>query len=417
MRRKKNRNRVEIIAGLDIGTTKVSCCIARIDEQNRIEVIGVGHQQANGLRQGVIIDIESLRNSILNAVNSAEQMANQTIEGVLVNVPSSQHTSQRVRSEINIAGQGITDHDVQRVLTMAQNALVQKDREIIHSIPLGFSLDNNFGIKDPIGMFGHILGVDSHVISAPYNFVRNIVACINRCHLEVLNFVAAPIATALATLVEDEKELGVILIDIGGGTTTLAGYQNGDPIFSEYVPIGGLHITHDIARGLSTPIAHAERLKTLYGSALTSTMDDRETLKVLPIGEMDENNFTRIPKSYLINIIRARVEEIFECISRRLNQLGRRETLGKRIVLTGGGSQLAGIREYASTALNRQVRLGRPYAFQGDPKLLTDSSFTTCLGLLRFAYEQRFSEHTRFDKLSFMGGFFSRLSGWIRENV
>jgi cell division protein FtsA len=254
----------------------------------------------------------------------------------------------------------------------------------LHAVPVNYSIDHSRGIRDPSGMFGNVLGVNLHVVAADGGPVRNLGVCIERCHLEMAGLVVAPYASGLASLVEDEMDLGVTLIDMGGGTTSLSVFSEGSLIHVGVVPVGGGHVTSDLARGLSTTIAEAERFKTLYGSALTSQTDDRAMLTVPLIGEEDPDAVHQVPRSMLTSIIRPRVEETLEFVRDLLEDAGVSRLAGRCVVLTGGASQLNGVKETAARILGKQVRLGRPIRLTGLPDAAAGPAFSTIAGLLSY---------------------------------
>ncbi len=403
------------IGVVDIGTSKVCCFIAR-RQGAEPHITGIGHQVSRGVRNGVIVDIDAASHSILTAIHTAEQMSGETLSEIVVNL-SGVNASRIVKAEINVNGREITDSDMRRVLDHGHAMKEPADREVIHSIPVGFSIDQSRGIRDPRGMYGQRLGVNMHVVTASAAAVRNIAHCIGRCHLEIGALVASPYAAGLACLVEDETELGVTVVDMGGGTTTIAVFFDGNLVFTDSVPIGGGHVTNDIARGLSTPIAHAERMKTLYGNAIASTADERETISVPQVGEEDETNANHVPKSLLVGIISPRLEETFEMVRDRLESSGFDKIAGRRVVLTGGASQLPGTRELAGLILDKQIRIGRPLRIEGLAEATGGPAFATSAGLVHFALSER-AETLRQGRVltEEPGGLFVRFGHWIREN-
>src|SRR6185312_13496804 len=247
--------------------------------------------------------------------------------------------------------------------------------------------------------------------------LRNLASCIGRCHLEIAALVMSPYAAGLAALVADESELGVTIIDMGGGTTTIAVFFDGNLVFSDSVPVGGGHVTNDIARGLSTPIAHAERMKTLYGSAIASPSDEREMISVPQVGEEDDGQANHVPKSLLVGIISPRLEETFELVRNRLEASGYDKVAGRRVVLTGGACQLPGTRELAGLILDKQIRIGRPLRVAGLAEATGGPAFSTCVGLLNFALSER--PETARQARSYAGppaGLLGRVGNWLKEN-
>jgi cell division protein FtsA len=415
-RRPPIRPRGSLIAALDIGTTKICCFIARVENQEP-RVLGIGHQVSRGVRNGRIIDLEAAGTSAVNAVHAAEEMSGETIQEVIANLSGGFSASRIIRAEIGISGREITDAEVRRVLDQGYLMREPGDRQIIHSVPVGFSVDDGRGIRDPRGMLGEQLGVNMHVVTASAASVRNHSAAIGRSHLEVDAFVVSSYASGLACLVEDEIGLGVTVIDMGGGTTTIGVFFDGNLIFADYVPVGGGHVTNDIARGLSTSIAHAERMKTLYGSAISSSIDERETIAVPQIGEEDEGHVNHVPKSLLVGIVAPRIEETFELVRNRLEASGIDKVAGRRVVLTGGACQLHGVREFAALILDKQVRVGRPQRVAGLAEATGGPAFSTAVGLLHFGLSERAEVSGNGARpVSLPGGLMSRLGYWLRQN-
>jgi cell division protein FtsA len=404
------------IGVVDIGTTKVCCFIAR-NNDSEPQILGIGHQVSRGVKSGVVVDIEAASHSILAAVHAAEQMAGETLSEIVVNLSGGFNPSRLIKSEINVNGREITDRDMHRVLEHGHVLKEPADREVIHSIPVGFSIDQSRGIRDPRGMFGQRLGVNMHVVTAQSAAVRNLATCIGRSHLEIGALVVSPYAAGLACLVEDETELGVTVIDMGGGTTSVAVFFDGNLVFTDSVPVGGGHVTNDIARGLSTPLAHAERMKTLYGSAIASAADERETITVPQVGEDDDGQANHVPRSLLVGVISPRLEETFELVRDRLEHSGFDKIAGRRIVLTGGACQLPGTRELAGLILDKQIRIGRPLRIEGLAEATGGPAFATSAGLVHFALSERAETPRRGRALTEEpGGVFVRFGHWIREN-
>ncbi len=266
-------------------------------------------------------------------------------------------------------------------------------------------------------MFGERLGVDMHVVTAAAGAVRNLTSCVARCHLDIRALVVSPYAAGLAALVDDERDLGVTVIDMGGGTTTVAVFFDGNVVFTDSVPIGGGHVTNDIARGLSTPLVHAERMKTLYGNCIPSPADERDVINVPKVGEDDGGQVEAVPKSILVGVIQPRLEETFELVRARLESSGFDKIAGRRVVLTGGASQLSGVRELAGLVLDKQIRMGRPIRIGGLAEATAGPAFATAAGLLAYALEAdagpfRAERNPQEEPNGLMG----RIGHWLREN-
>jgi cell division protein FtsA len=407
------RPRGSTIAAIDIGTTKICCFIARVEAEPRI--IGIGHQIARGVRGGTIIDLDAAGDSIRGAVHAAEEMAGETIDRAVVNLSGGYAASRLVKTEIAVGRREISDGDMRQVLERGYAMRDAPDRQVIHSIPVGFSIDDSRGILDPRGMVGDRLGVNMHIVTAAIASVRNHTAALGRSHLETEALVVSPYAAGLACLVEDERDLGVTVVDMGGGTTTIGVFFGGNLIFTDAVPVGGTHVTNDIARGLSTPLAHAERMKALFGGAISSTLDEREMIAVPQIGEEEDGHVNHVPKSLLVSIIAPRLEETFELVRNRLDASGCDQMAGRRAVLTGGACQLHGARELAALILDKQVRIGRPQRIKGLAESTHGPAFSTAAGLLHFAVSER-TESPRPAGIA-RSGIFARVGQWMRENL
>lgn len=383
--------RAGTIAALDVGSSKISCFIAKIEPGRTanghapIRVIGIGHQVSRGIRAGALVDMDAAEEAIRVAVDAAERMAGVTIKDVIVGVSGGDPRSQTVGVKSSVAGPEVTDGDLARLVGYAQSNFQPEGRDVLHAIPTNYSIDGARGVRDPRGMFGEKLGVDVHMVSALRGPLRNLELCIERCHLSVSGIAVSPYASGLACLVEDETDLGVAVIDMGGGTTSLAVFFEGAMVYCDSVSIGGNHITNDIARGLSTPLAHAERMKTLYGSALASPSDEREMIDVPQVGESDADSANHIPRSMLTGIIQPRLEETFELVRDRLDASGYARVAGRRVVLTGGASQMNGARELAGRMLDKQVRVGQPLRLTGLAEATGGPAFATCAGLLTYS--------------------------------
>ncbi|MDR3498149.1 MAG: cell division protein FtsA [Parvibaculum sp.] len=416
--------RAGIIAALDVGSSKISCFIAKVEPGRLanghapVRVIGIGHQVSRGIRAGTVVDMDAAEEAIRIAVDAAERMAGVTIKDVVVGVSGADPKSQTVGVKAPVSGPEVTDADCTRLIGYAQSNFQPEGRDVLHAIATNYSIDASRGVSDPRGMFGEKLGVDVHMVSVQRGPLRNLELCIERCHLSVSSIAVSPYASGLASLVEDEMDLGVAVIDMGGGTTSLAVFFEGAMVYCDSVSIGGNHITNDIARGLSTPLAHAERMKTLYGSALASPSDEREMIDVPQVGESDADSANHIPRSMLTGIIQPRLEETFELVRDRLEASGYGRVAGRRIVLTGGASQLNGARELASRMLDKQVRIGQPIRLTGLAEATGGPAFSTCAGLLTYA---------QISPLETAGaegegdggagrGQFRKFSRWLKEN-
>ena len=411
-----------LLAALDIGSSKIACFIARIvDDQGTFEVLGVGHHASVGVKGGTITDLDRAEAAIRQTVHAAENMAADVMKGyplreVVVNLPGVHAASHGHTTDVSVAGHEITDSDIRRALAKAQDQVLSEDYELIHTIPVGFRIDGNEGIVDPKGMFGQNMATDIHLVTGDIGALRNIATCIERSHLDITAFCHAAYAAGLASLVEDEMDLGCTVIDMGAGTTSFAVFQGGNILYSDSIPIGGAHVTNDIAKGLTTPLQDAERLKALYGSAIASNTDESELIDVPRLGEDETSEPNHVPRSLLVGIIQPRVEEILELVRARLNDSGLGTALGRRVVLTGGGSQLNGIRELAEHVLDKQVRLGKPIRLSGLPDAVSGPGFATVAGLLTYIAEHSHEMPAEIMASAAPGSLMERAKLWLREN-
>ncbi len=369
---------------LDIGTTKIVCLIGRAESDGTLRVLGFGWHRAMGVRGGGIADIGEAEKAIRAAVGQAENMADLRLRGVTVNLSCGEPESRLLNVQWPIGGRAVTEADVKRVVQEGRHRGLTQGREQIHAMPLDFAVDGTDGVTDPRGLHCEQLSMRLHVLDAGTAALRNLEATIARCDLEMLDLVSSPVASGLSTLVEDERELGTIVIDMGGGTTSLAVFHEGSVVHTAQLRVGGAHVTNDIARMLSTPIAHAERMKIVDGFALASPDDEHIMLTVPMVGEA-ENEVTKVPRSMLVSIIRPRIEETFELLRDKIDAVGLGHAAGGRVVLTGGASQLVGVAQVAQGILGRQVRLGRPSDWRGMPDTGTGPAFATAAGLLAWA--------------------------------
>ncbi|HEY8614049.1 MAG TPA: cell division protein FtsA [Roseomonas sp.] len=381
MRPRHPRARSGTFGVLDIGSTKIVCIIARIEPDGMARALGYGWQRAHGVKGGNLVDLQAAERSIRAAVAHAEEMAETKLSGVIVNLSCGQPESRQHHVQWTIGGRAVTEADLRAMVGEGRRRMAEEGREAVHALPLGFTLDATPGVADPRGMICESLGARLHLVDAASASLRNLGTGLARCDLEVEEPVSAPYAAALSALTEDERELGGTVIDMGGGTTSIAVLHEGMLLHTAQVPVGGWQVTNDLARGLSTPLDQAERLKTMHGSMLGTIEDEREMLALSQMGE-DGEILSRVPRALMLSIIRPRVEETLELIRDRLAEANLGPEAGQRVVLTGGASQLVGVREAAARILGRQVRLGRPQIVRGLPEAFHAPGFATTLGLV-----------------------------------
>lgn len=411
-----------IIAALDVGSSKIACFIGRIrDENGNIDVIGVGHQASHGIKAGTVVDLDLAESAIRQAVHTAEKMAADITKGyplreVIVNVPAIHTHSHLMNMNVQIMGQAVTDNDVRRAMAKAQSQITNQDIELIHTIPTAYRIDGHDGIREPRGLFGQNLDVDIHILTGDSGPLRNIASCIQASHLDITALCSAPYASGLACLVDDEMEMGAVVVDMGGGTTSLAIFCGKEMVYTDSVPVGGHHVTNDIARGLTTSLQSAERMKALYGSAIATATDDKDLIDVNPLGEDDAIQPNHIPRSYLVSIIAPRLEETLELVRARISDSGLSHVAGRRVVLTGGASQIPGLRELAQKYLEKQVRLGRPLKLPGLADSVSGPAFSTTAGLLHYVTERADEMPAEIMASGDGSNLWQRIKIWLHEN-
>ena len=417
-------NRQTLIAALDIGSSKVCCVIARVSRDQKISIAGYGYNASKGIKNGMITDIKQATFSICDAVEAAEQMANERVERVIVNISGDKIKSSIKRAAIGLnKSKPITEAEITKVINKGITRINVENNELIHCLPTGYRLDFGEETTDPRNLFGENLSVDVLLGMVPEIMFRNTKTVLDNSNLEIVGKVLSPYASGLACLVDDEKELGATVIDIGGGTTSIASFQHGHPVYFSSIGVGGNNVTNDIAWGLTTSFTHAERLKNLHGCAFLTSQDKNETINVYPVGEEDDSLIKQVPKSDLIKIIVPRIEETFELVNAKLTEEGLKDINSHRIVLTGGGSQLSGIREVASMILDKQVRLGRPRNIGNildisNYPILQSPSFSTVIGLMLYVFNCKEHKPNKIisKPLNTEGGRFNRIMNWLKQN-
>ena len=412
-------NRMTTIAALDIGSSKVCCVIAKISRDKRINVVGYGYNASKGIKNGIVTDINQATLAVCNAVEAAEQMANERIDRVIVNVSGDKIKSAIKDSTISLNNKKpVGESDLTKVVEKGIHKINVEGCELIHCLPTNYRLDDGEEVKDPRNIFGETLSVNIMLGLVPDIQYRNIATVIENAHLEIAGKAFSSYASGLSCLVDDERELGATVIDMGGGTTSIASFYHGFPIYFGALPVGGNNVTNDIAYGLTTSFAHAERLKTLHGCAFLTMQDKEETINVYPVGEEDDSCIKQIPRAELISIITPRIEETFEMVGRKLEEVGLGDVSSHRVVLTGGASQRPGVREIASMVLDKQVRVGRPKNILNLPDNLYNPSFSTCIGLLLFALNYTEKKPSKIVNKPSRGGegTLGKIFGWLRQN-
>ncbi|HUI87756.1 MAG TPA: cell division protein FtsA [Anaerolineales bacterium] len=372
----------EIVVGIDVGTTKICTLVGRVEDDQTVRILGVGIEPSDGIRKGVIVDLAAATQAITRSVERAEQTSGLEIESALVSLAGAHVSSVNSRGAIAIPGGVIDGSDVARVLDQARAIAIPHDREIIHVIQRGFNVDGQDGIHTPIGMHGYRLEVEAHIITAAAATVDNLRQCIGSAGVVIQNFVLNPLASAEVVLTEQERQMGVAVCDIGGGTTDLAIYVDGNVWHTMVLAVGGNHLTQDIAHGLRLPFAQAEEVKKQQGHAVRSEIGAEEYFSIRPFGE---DHLVRINRQDLAHIIEERTAEMFSLIMQEIKRSGYDGLLPAGMVLTGGTSALPGIERVASEVLNMHVRTAQPENLKGLVDRLNSPAYATSVGLLHWA--------------------------------
>ncbi|HWA68319.1 MAG TPA: cell division protein FtsA [Rhizomicrobium sp.] len=373
--------RTGLVSALDVGTSKIVCVIGQA-EGGTLKVLGSALRESSGLKAGTITSLEQAEDSIRDCVAAAENMADARIQNVLISVNCGQPVSVTSRAVMALDGALINDHHLRALLNDGRTRARLDGHEIIQSAPTTYVVDEARGVKNPSGMFCQRIGVAMHAVAVKPSPLANLKLAVEKCHLNVVGSLFGAYASGLSTLTEDEKQIGATVIDMGGGTTSIAVFMEGHLVHADVVPVGGFAVTSDISRMLAAPLAAAERTKTLYGAAMGEMDGGADVVAVAQMGEEGDDSVLRLPRSMLTRIIQARLEEIFGEVQTRLRASGFDVAAGRRAVLTGGACQLAGTRELAARILNKQVRIGRPAAFAGLAAAGAGPDYATAIGLL-----------------------------------
>ena len=374
-----------LITALDVGSSKVSALIAQKSDNGELVVLGTGQRESRGVKRGYVADMHATEIAIREAVEQAERIAGQNIEDVWVSFSAGGLVSDIVKLEVDLGGHRVEQADIDELLKAGRDALNPAGRMVLHATPTRYTLDGLAGVKRPIGLHADRLGVDIHVVATEGSPVRNLDLCVRSAHLEVKSIIAAPVATGLACLTEEERELGVALVEIGAGVTNVSVFAGGVLTGLASIPMGSADITDDVAAAFATARSWAERAKCYHGSANMSPRDNHDMIDVVPASPEHGAEGPRITKAQLIGVIRQRLDRLMQETSKELKKLGFDDPVGRQIVLTGGGAELKGIADYAQQALGSAVRVGRPKGLVALPDAHGGPGFATLAGLARFA--------------------------------
>ncbi len=400
----------EMIVGLDIGTSKVVAIIAEVDEAGEIEVIGLGFHPSRGMKKGIVVDIESTVQSIQRAVEEAELMGDCQVHSVYASLAGNHIKGMNSHGMVAIKDKNeVTMGDVERVVDAAQAVAIPAEQAILHVLPQEFIIDQQEGIREPVGMSGIRLDAKVHLVTAAESAIQNIEKCVRRCGLEVDDVILAPLASSYAVLTDDEKELGVCLIDIGGGTTDIAVFTEGAIRHTAVIPIAGDQATNDIAVALRTPTQQAEEIKIRHGCALRKRVGDEEELEVPGVGDRES---ARLSRQTLASVIEPRFEELLSLVQSELKHAGYLEMLGAGVVLTGGSSRIEGLAELAEEIFQMPVRVGAPARVKGLTEVVNNPAYSTGVGLLVYGVHNRRSSlgHGRSGD-----GIIQRFKRWLNQ--
>ena len=406
----------EIIVGLDIGSGKVCTVVGELGEDDQIEIIGIGTAPSLGIRKGVIIDLDQAIQSVKESIVNAERMAGIRINSAFVSIAGSHITSVNSKGVIAISGESpeITESDIEKVIEAAKAGIVSSEKELIHTLSREFIVDGQSGISDPLGMSGARLECKVHIITGSITAVQNLIKCVEEAGLDIEEIIFGTLASSNAILSNAEKELGILLIDIGAGTTEIAIFVEGGLAYSAVLPVGGVQITNDLAVGLRTSIEEAEKIKISYGSAVENSTSPEKLVEISSINGKEKHN---VSKKYLVEIIEPRVSEIFNFVGMEVKKSGCYNMIPGGIVITGGSSLLPGISEVAEQVLNLPSRLGRPH-YEGElADMINDPSYSEAIGLLSFTTE-KYSIGRSFQSTKRKTGvknIFTKIISWLKD--
>ncbi|MGB1140267.1 MAG: cell division protein FtsA [Halioglobus sp.] len=406
----------KLIVGLDIGTSKVVAIVGEVGLDGDIEVIGIGSHPSKGLKKGVVVNIESTVQSIQRAVEEAELMAGCQIHSVYVGIAGSHIRSLNSHGIVAIKEKEVYGLDLERVIDAAQAVAIPADQKVLHILPQEYVIDNQEGIKEPLGMSGVRLEAKVHLVTCAVNAAQNIEKCIRRCGLEVEEIILEQLASSYSVLTEDERDLGVCIVDIGGGTTDIAIFTEGSIRHTGVIPIAGDQVTNDIAMALRTPTQHAEEIKIKYACALTQLAGADETIKVPSVGDRPPRDLSR---QSLAEVVEPRYDELFTLVQAELRRSGYEDMVPAGIVLTGGTSKMEGVVELAEEIFHMPVRVGYPQTVQGLTDIVRNPIYATSVGLLQYGAEHQAEGGPARGAGSTAApgeGVFGRVKAWIQSN-
>ena len=409
-----SENEENMIVGLDIGTSKIVAIVGSVGPRGELEIIGTGQYPSSGLKKGVVVNIEATVNSIQRAIEEAELMAGCSIHSVYAGIAGSHIRSLNSHGIVAIRDREVQDLDVDRVIDAARAVAIPADQEILHVLPQEFIIDDQEGVHEPIGMSGVRLEAKVHLVTCAANAAQNIKKCIRRCGLDVDDIILEQLASSHAVLTEDEKQLGVALVDIGGGTSDIAIFTEGAIRYTGVIPIAGDQVTNDIAMALRTPTPHAEDLKVKYACALAKLARPEETVKVPSVGDREARDLSR---QSLAEVVEPRYDELFTLIQAELRRSGFEELIAAGVVLTGGTSKMEGVVELAEEIFHMPVRIGTPVNVKGLSDIVNNPIYSTGVGLLHFGAQAQRKESAGESNKGSGTSFFERAKGWFQGGL
>lgn len=410
MAKKPDKN---LIVALDVGTSKIAALVGEVTADNEIEIIGFGTHPSRGLKRGVVVNIESTVQSIQRALEEAELMAGCDIHSAYTGIAGSHIRSLNSHGIVAIRDREVNQTDVDRVIDAAKAVAIPADQKILHILPQEFIVDSQEGVREPVGMSGVRLEAKVHIVTGAVSAAQNIAKCLRRCGLQVSDMILEQLASSHAVLTEDEKELGVCLVDIGGGTTDIAIFTDGCIRHTSVIPIAGDHVTNDVAVALRTPTQYAEQIKIKHGSCLANSQDPDETLQVPSVAKRPPK---QIHKKALAQVIGARYEELFALILAEIRRSGFEDLIAAGIVITGGAANVVGATELAETVFQMPVRLGLPQNVRGLMDVRDNPGYATGVGLLLHGHHLQMGNAPGFNLDTRMNGLWSRMKSWFNGN-
>ena len=402
-----------LIVGLDIGTSKIAAIVGEVSDSGDIEIIGIGHHRSRGLKKGVVVNIESTVQSIQRAVEEAELMAGCQIKSVYTGIAGSHIASLNSHGIVAIRDKEVTPGDVDRVIDAARAVAIPADQRILHILPQEFIIDTQEGIREPIGMSGVRLEARVHMVTGAVSAVQNIIKCVRRCGLEVDDVILEQLASSQAVLTDDEKDLGVAIVDIGGGTTDIAVFSDGAIRHTAVIPIAGDQVTNDIAVALRTPTQYAEEIKIKYACALAQLATADETIEVPSVGDRPPR---RLARQTLAEVVEPRYEELLTLVQAELRRSGFEDLIAAGIVVTGGSAKMEGLVELAEEIFHMPVRLGLPHIATGLVDVVRNPIYSTGVGLLQFGYRNASELSAEVAVDGRFKGMWNRMKSWFQGN-